>query len=94
MDSSSNVAVRRSDSKGLSETILPLQKEKQAQPKAPKGPNGPLVISKANQGESYYHDGVAWRDLYDYRFENPNWATFDHTANFCMKALAVNAAPK
>ena len=27
-------------------------------------------------------------------FNNPSWATFDHTANFCMKALTVNAAPK
>ena len=24
-------------------------------------------------------------------FDNPDWATFDRTANFCMKALAVNA---
>jgi len=65
--------------------------EKQPPLKATKGPNGPLVISKANKGESYYHDGVAWRDLYDLRFDNPNWATFDRTANFCMKALVVNA---
>jgi hypothetical protein len=48
------------------------------------------VLSKANPGESYYFDGT-WRDLYEYRFMNPTWATFDRTANFCMKALAVNA---
>jgi C1A family cysteine protease len=50
----------------------------------------PIVISKANPGESYYHDGKAWVDLYDYRFTNPMWGTFDRTANFCMKALAVD----
>jgi hypothetical protein len=48
-----------------------------------------IVFSKANAGESYYFDGKEWKDLYDYRFENPPWGTFDHTANFCMKALAV-----
>lgn len=53
------------------------------------GPSGPTVISKANPGESYYHDGTRWRDLYDYKFDNPEWATFDKTANFCIKALGV-----
>jgi hypothetical protein len=48
-----------------------------------------IVISKANAGESFYHDGKEWRDLYGYKFENPEWATFDQTANFCMKALCV-----
>jgi hypothetical protein len=48
-----------------------------------------IVFSKANAGESYYFDGKEWKDLYDYRFENPPWGTFEHTANFCMKALAV-----
>ncbi len=80
-----------------SEIEVLLNQQKVEQPPAIKktrGPNGgPVVISKANRGESYYHDGVAWRDLYDHRFDNPDWATFDHTANFCMKALAVNAAP-
>jgi C1A family cysteine protease len=58
--------------------------------KKPRTPTGPvIVVSRASPGESYYFDGKAWRDLYDYRFENPPWATFDHTANFCMKALAV-----
>jgi hypothetical protein len=57
----------------------------------PRGPNGgPIVISRANPEESYYYNGVIWRDLYEYRFDNPNWATFDRTANFCMKALAVD----
>jgi hypothetical protein len=64
---------------------------KKTKPKPGMGPNGPLVISKANPGESYYWDGSSWKDLYDYRFENPNWATFDHTANFCMKALACSS---
>ncbi len=50
----------------------------------------PIVISKANPGESFYYDGKAWVDLYEYRFTNPTWATFDRTANFCMKALAVD----
>lgn len=50
----------------------------------------PIVISKANPGESYYFDGKAWCDLYDHRFTNPDWAVFDRTANFCMKALAVS----
>jgi len=81
------------------EVLLGQEKqEKQDQPpaiKKTKGPNGgPVVISRANRGESYYHDGTAWRDLYDHRFDNPDWATFDRTANFCMKALAVNAPGK
>ncbi|HYT87132.1 MAG TPA: lectin like domain-containing protein [Gemmataceae bacterium] len=75
---------------------IPVLLEQTKQPaKGPtpgKGPNGPLVLSKANPGESYYFDG-SWKDLYEYRFENPNWATFDRTANFCMKALAVNVGP-
>ena len=61
-------------------------------PTGPRGPNGgPIVISKANPEESYYFNGVIWRDLYEYRFDNPNWAMFDRSANFCMKALAINA---
>jgi len=61
----------------------------------PRGPNGgPIVISRANAGESFFFDGTGWRDLYEYRFTNPNWATFDHTANFCMKALAVDAGKR
>jgi hypothetical protein len=67
------------------------QPKKGKGPRGPTGPNGgPIVLSKANPGESYYFDG-SWKDLYEYRFENPTWARFDHTANFCMKALAVNA---
>src|SRR5262249_55299605 len=58
--------------------------------KQPSG--GPVVLSTANPGESYYHDGTKWQDLYDYRFDNPDWATFDKTANFCIKALAVAVA--
>ena len=50
-------------------------------------PGLPVVISKANAGESYHWDGSGWKDLYDYKFENPE---HDRTANFCMKALAVN----
>ena len=60
-------------------------------PTGPRGPNGgPIVLSKANPEESYYFNGVIWRDLYEYRFDNPNWAMFDRSANFCMKALAVD----
>ena len=51
---------------------------------------GPIVLSRANPDESFYYNGVIWRDLYEYRFANPNWAMFDRSANFCMKALAVN----
>ncbi len=69
----------------------PKKKFQKKQPTGPRGPNGgPVVLSRANPGESYYFDG-SWKDLYEYRFENPTWATFDRTANFCMKALAVNA---
>ena len=74
--------------------VLLTQEKKQPAPKTPRGPNGPLVISKANPGESFYFDGMAWRDLYEHRFNNPDWATFDRSANFCMKALAVNVDPK
>ncbi len=38
-----------------------------------------MVESKSWPGESYYRDGGQWYDLYD----------FDTTANFCIKALAV-----
>ncbi len=68
------------------------QPPKKAPPKGPRGPNGgPIVLSKANPDESFYWNGVIWRDLYEYRFDNPNWAMFDRSANFCMKALAVDA---
>jgi hypothetical protein len=50
-----------------------------------------IVISKANAGESFYFDGTEWKDLYEYKFANPDWATFDRTANFCIKALAVES---
>jgi hypothetical protein len=80
-------------------TVLLTQPDpKKAEAKQPdkKGvPKGnPIVISKANPGESYYFDGKAWVDLYEYRFTNPTWGVFDRTANFCMKALAVDADKK
>jgi hypothetical protein len=57
----------------------------------PKGGDSklPLVISKAGPGESYYWDAAAkdWVDFYNYKFEDP---AHNQTANFCMKALAVN----
>jgi C1A family cysteine protease len=66
-----------------------------AKKKGGKGGRGfakPKVASTANPGESYYYDGTAWRDLYDYVFATEEW---NHTANFCIKALAVRspAAP-
>jgi C1A family cysteine protease len=59
-----------------------------------KGANKPIVISVAHPGESFYFDGTSWKDLYDYTFTNtPEWAVgpavFDHSANFCIKSLAV-----
>ncbi|MBD3410986.1 MAG: T9SS type A sorting domain-containing protein [Ignavibacteriales bacterium] len=47
------------------------------------------VTSAANAGESYYHDGAAWADLYD-RDLSPHDA---HTANFCIKAYATSGVP-
>ena len=41
---------------------------------------GTIVTSTASSGESFYHDGTNWVDL----------TTFDVSANFCIKALAVN----
>jgi len=82
------------------DTKQPEKKVEQPQPKkkgggfqkGPRGPNnGPIVLSKANPEESYYFNGEIWRDLYEYRFDNPNWAMFDRSANFCMKALSVDA---
>jgi len=75
----------------------PPKKDEQPQKKGGKGGGGsakPIVISKANPGESFYHDGIEWRDLYDYQFTMPQWAvsanvTFNQSANFCMKALCV-----
>jgi C1A family cysteine protease len=53
----------------------------------------PLVISKAGPGESYYWDTTSksWLDFYNYEFKD---MAHNHTANFCMKALAVNANGK
>jgi len=45
-----------------------------------------IVESTANAGESYYRSGADWLDLYDYGFIDPTW---DHTANFCIKGLAI-----
>ena len=43
-----------------------------------------IVESSAHPGESYYRSGGEWWDLYDYN--DPPW---NHTANFCMKALTL-----
>ncbi|MCK4871886.1 MAG: hypothetical protein KAS72_04085, partial [Phycisphaerales bacterium] len=40
-----------------------------------------IVDSASNPGESYYRSGGVWLDLYD----------FNDTANFCIKALTVDA---
>ncbi len=45
-----------------------------------------IVQSASGPGESYYRVGTTWRDLYEYEFDNSSW---DHTANFCIKALGV-----
>jgi len=83
----------------------PQKKDEQPQKKGFKGGKGgggepnPIVLSKANPGESYYFEGGQWKDLFDYKFQElPSWAatanvTFDHTANFCIKALTVKSAP-
>jgi C1A family cysteine protease len=60
------------------------------------GAGKPVVASKASPGESYYWDGYAWQDLYNYTFVTPDWGVrvgvnFNHSANFCMKALAVKS---
>ena len=43
-----------------------------------------IVKSAASTGESYFWDNSQWNDLIDYRFSNASW---DSTANFCIKAL-------
>jgi hypothetical protein len=60
------------------------------------GAGKPVVLSKASSGESYYWDGYKWQDLYNFTFVTPDWAVrvnadFNHSANFCMKALVVKA---
>ncbi len=67
------------------------QKKVEQPPQKKKGGKGgpgrlPKVISTAHPGESYYFDGTRWCDLYDYVFPTEEW---NHTANFCIKALAV-----
>lgn len=42
-----------------------------------------IVTSSAEPGQSFYHCGVQWNDLYDE----------DNSANFCMKALAETNPP-
>jgi len=44
---------------------------------------GALVQSSSHPGESYYWNGSAWLDLYDY--DDPPW---NNSANFCIKGLA------
>jgi C1A family cysteine protease len=44
------------------------------------GSSGIVVDSTSNPCESYYLSGPTWLDLYE----------FDNTANFCIKALAMN----
>ena len=46
--------------------------------------SGTIVVSRSQPGQSYYRNGSAWADLYD----------FDKTANFCIKGLANNKAEK
>jgi len=48
-----------------------------------------IVESTANPGESFFRSGSEWQDLYNYSFSNSTW---DHTANFCMKGLTVDAS--
>ena len=50
---------------------------------------GTIVESTASPGESYYSDGAAWQDFYDYSFSDPAW---NGTANFCIKGLAVEGS--
>jgi len=45
--------------------------------------SGTLVPSASDPGQSYYWDSVEWMDLYD----------LDESANFCVKALAVERTP-
>ncbi len=46
-----------------------------------------IVESAANEGESYYKTAGDWVDFYNY--DDPSG--FDHTGNFCIKALAQTA---
>src|SRR5262249_23200700 len=60
-----------------------------AQPQRQRQSDGkPWVISKAELKQSFYFDSGEWKDLYDYKFNDPK---FEHSANFCIKALAVSA---
>ncbi len=43
-----------------------------------------IVESISHPGESYYYDGSAWLDFYDYKFTDARW---DGTANFCIKGV-------
>ena len=49
-----------------------------------------IVKSISHAGESFYWNGGAWVDLYDYSFSDPTW---DHTANFCIKAFTSGWTP-
>ncbi len=46
-----------------------------------------LVESSANERESYYWDGSSWVDFYNYN--DPSG--FQHTGNFCIKALTIRS---
>jgi len=45
-----------------------------------------IVDSAASPGESYYKSGETWLDLYDLDLGNATW---NHTANFCIKACTI-----
>jgi hypothetical protein len=54
------------------------------------GDSRTIVKSVSHAGESYYRSGDSWLDLYDYDFTDPTW---EHTANFCIKAYSSGWTP-
>ena len=48
-----------------------------------------VVESSSNPEESYYYNGTNWVDFYDYN--DPSG--FQHSGNFCVKALAESGTP-
>ena len=50
------------------------------------------IVSDAEPGQSYYFDGAAWLDLFDFEIIDPDLGDVSGSANFCIQGLAKQLA--